>query len=199
MARRKRKKVPMGNAQEYRPWSEPCSWIGLAVMLLLWWIILPKAIADVLAHGTKTATALGQQMAWSVAGLIVVAMLSRKRLGLTVSRGRVLGVLIFSLLWPYFLQGFEQDDAGVWRIVYAEIVLSIVALVIVALVMGEVIRLPGSRRWIRWSDPNDPKDREKVDRFRKQQERFDESRQNDPGSFGSSAWWKTTYHSPSEE
>lgn len=182
----------MGNTPEYRPWSEPCSWIAFAVMLLLWWVVLPKVIADVLAHGTKTAAVLGQQVAWSIAGLVVLAMLFRQQLRLTVSRGRVIGVLIFSLLWPYFLQGFEHGPKGTdvvtMGVARAEVVLSLVALVVIGLLLGEVIRLPQrSRPWIQWRVPDDPKERERIERFWEEQERMaDEARKrNDPMRPGS--------------
>lgn len=61
-----RGRMTVGNTPEYRPWSKPCSWIWLAVMLLLWWMMLPHVIADIpdlrhcSAFGATPEEALGE-------------------------------------------------------------------------------------------------------------------------------------------
>lgn len=181
------KEGTVGDTRKYRPRSEPCSWISFVVLLLLWYVALPQVLDNVLASGAKTAFSVGRQMAWCVAGLVVVVMAFRTQLRLVVSRGRVMGVLVFSLLWPFFLQGFELGGSGATKgTIQAEVVLSLVALALVALILGEVIRLPGRRRWIQWRPLNDDEKR----RFDEDQRMFDKSRRaNNPGIAGSAAWW----------
>lgn len=185
------KEGAVGDTREYRPWSKPCSWISFIVLLLLWYAALPQVLDNVLASGAKTAFSVGRQMAWCVAGLVVMVMAFRIQLRLVVSRGRVMGVLVFSLLWPCFLQGFELGGTGATKgTIQAEVVLSLVALTLVALVLGEVIRLPGRRRWIQWRPLNDDDDDDEKRRFDEDQRMFDKSRrENDPGIAGSAAWW----------
>lgn len=183
----------MGSTLEYRSRStKPCSWILLAVMLVPWWMLLPRVIADVVVTGAKTAASMGQQAAWSVAGLVVLAMALRGQLGLTVSRGRVVSVLIFSLLWPYFLQGFEIGPKGTDvitpSVAMVEVVLSLMALVVVALVLGEVIRLPQrSRPWIQWRSLTD------KELWEEQQKR------DDPGCPGSFTYEADRLHREAQE